>query len=536
MALSQVSRPLAFGSVLVRSPGWLRAARRFVSTASTKTLNIGGRDVSVPTGLFINNEFRNSIGGNTFSVENPANGKELLRVQEGREADVEEAVKAARKAFQNPEWAKINPARRGELLFRLADLMERDKEDLIALEMADTGKTYKQTSNGDFAVSVGTLRYYAGWADKQVGLSSFNVPGAFTYTRKEPIGVCGQIIPWNAPQSFPLMMLAWKIAPALATGNTVVMKSAEATPLSALKVCELVREAGFPAGVFNLISGFGKTVGSAIASHMDIDKVAFTGSTATGRVIMKAAASSNLKKVTLELGGKSPNIIFADADIDQAVEWSAWGINMNFGQTCHAGTRIYVHEDVYDEFLEKYTARMAAVKVGDNFDKDTDQGPMNSKMQFDKILGFIESGKKEGATVHLGGKAAKAAEQGGYHIEPTIFTNTKPDMEIVKEEIFGPVVVVNKFKTEEEVLAQANDTSYGLASAVFTKDYERSVRMSNALQAGTTWVNMYNLVHWSIPFGGYKESGLGRECGLDVLEDYLETKAVYLNMGMPAPK
>ncbi|KAJ5204610.1 aldehyde dehydrogenase [Penicillium cinerascens] len=502
------------------------------ATAPSQTLKIGGRDVSIPTGIFINNEFRSSIEGNTFGVEDPTTGQEVIRVQEGREKDVDEAVLAARKTFNSKEWAESNPTMRGELLRNLAELMEKNKEDLVAIEMLDTGKTYKQASGLDFMGSIGTLRYYAGWADKILGLTSFNIPGTFAYTRREPIGVCGQIIPWN----FPMMMFIWKIAPAIAAGNTIVIKSAEATPLSALKLCELIKEAGFPAGTINLTSGYGKTVGNAIASHMDIDKVAFTGSTATGRSIMKSAASSNLKKVTLELGGKSPNIVFSDADIEKAVEWSAWGINMNFGQTCHAGTRIYVHEDVYDKFVDAYTARMSRIKVGDNFDPTVDQGPQNSRMQYDKILGYIQSGRDEGATVHLGGMASQSGPEGGYYIEPTIFTNVKPDMKIMKEEIFGPVVAISKFSSEEEVLTLANDSTYGLAAAVHTKDYERAVRMINALKAGTTWVNMYNMVHWSIPFGGYKESGIGRECGEAVLENYTETKAVYLNTGMVAPQ
>lgn len=328
-------------------------------------------------------------------------------------------------------------------------------------------------------------------------------------------------------------MFTWKIAPAFATGNTVVIKSAETTPLNALYMANLISKAGFPPGSINLVSGYGKTVGAAIASHMDIDKVAFTGSTATGRAILIAAAKSNLKKVTLELGGKSPNIIFPEADLPAAVDWSVWGIHMNFGQTCHAGTRIYVHEDVYDEFLKAYTAKMKAITVGDNFDSKNSQGPQNSQMQFEKISSYLQAGKDEGATVHLGGNAKSSPE--GYYIEPTIFTDVTPNMKIVKEEIFGPVVVVSKFKSEEEVIELANDTAYGLAAGIHTKDYERAVRVTNALKAGTTWVNMFNFVHWSMPFGGYKESGIGRECGDAALENYTETKTVYLNMGMQPP-
>ncbi|KAK5209494.1 hypothetical protein LTR99_007744 [Exophiala xenobiotica] len=466
-----------------------------------------------------------------MGVEDPSTGQELIRIQEGREEDVDIAVKVARKTFEAGDWSHGDPVWRGKLLNRLADILEANTEEITTLECADTGKTFRQASALDVPGSVGTLRYYGGWADKVLGLTSFNIPGTFAYTRREPVGVCGQIIPWN----FPLLMFIWKIAPALATGNTVVIKSAEATPLSALKACEYIKQAGFPAGTVNLISGYGKTAGNAIANHMDVDKLAFTGSTATGRAILKASAESNLKKVTLELGGKSPNIVFPDADLEKAVEWSAWGINMNFGQTCHAGTRIYVHDDIYDKFLSAYTNRMESINVGAPFDESTDQGPQNSKMQYDKILGYIESGKQEGATVHLGGSAVEKPE-GGYYIEPTIFTNCRPEMKIMREEIFGPVVAITRFSDEADVIKHANDTHYGLAAAVHTKDYERAIRVTNALKAGTTWVNMYNFVHYSIPFGGYKESGLGRECGEAALENYTETKAVYFNMGLPAPR
>ncbi|KAL4957588.1 aldehyde dehydrogenase domain-containing protein [Aspergillus filifer] len=496
-----------------------------------QTLQLNGRSISVPTGLFINGQFVDSKQGARFDVEDPATGQTLISIVEGREDDVDEAVRVARQVFDAGEWTNANPTYRGSLLSKLADLMEENKDDLIALECADTGKTVPLCSSLDLPGSIGTLRYYAGWADKVRGETSFNIPGTFAYTRREAIGVCGQIIPWN----FPMMMFIWKIAPALVTGNTVVIKSAEATPLSALKVCELISKAGFPPGTVNLVSGYGKTVGSAIAHHMNVDKVAFTGSTATGRAIMRASANSNLKKVTLELGGKSPNIIFPDADLDSAVEWSAWGINMNFGQTCHAGTRIYVHEDVYDEFLAKFTQTMSQLNVGHPFDKSTNQGPQNSQMQYDKILGYIDSGIQEGATVHLGGKAIDKGS-GGYYIQPTIFTNVRPEMKIMREEIFGPVVAIAKFSSEEDVIKQANNTTYGLAAACHTKDYQRAIRVTNALRAGTAWVNMYNFVHWSIPFGGYKESGIGRECGEAVLENYTQTKAVYFNMGVPCPK
>ncbi|KIX97988.1 uncharacterized protein Z520_06067 [Fonsecaea multimorphosa CBS 102226] len=500
-----------------------------MSAAPSKTIAIDGKDISIPTGLFINNEFINALAGKTFEVEDPSTGKVLLSIQEGLPEDVDVAVKAARAAFE-AGWADSDPAWRGSLLQRLADLMEKHRHELLAVEVVDSGNTLHQVSTVDLPASIGTLRYYASWADKVYGRTSATVPGTFTYTVREPVGVCGQIIPWN----FPLMMFIWKIAPALATGNTIVIKSAESTPLSALYMCQLIREAGFPAGTVNLISGFGPTVGAAIANHMDVDKVAFTGSTATGRVIMKAAASSNLKKVTLELGGKSPNIVFPDADLEKAVDWSVLGIDFHAGQVCHAGTRIYVHEDIYDAFLAAFTKKLSATKVGSNLNGSTDQGPQINKSQYNKILGYIDTGKKEGARLHLGGLAI--SNNGGYFIEPTIFTDVTPEMKIVKEEIFGPVVVIAKFKTEEEVLKLANDTSYGLAAGVHTNDYQRALRLTKKLKAGTTWVNMFNFLHWSMPFGGYKESGIGRELGGEALDNYTHVKTVYFNMGLPAPK
>ncbi|KAL5340968.1 Aldehyde/histidinol dehydrogenase [Aspergillus crustosus] len=326
------------------------------------------------------------------------------------------------------------------------------------------------------------------------------------------------------------MMFIWKIAPALVTGNTVVIKSAEATPLSALKVCELIAEAGFPAGTVNLVSGYGKTVGSAIAHHMDVDKVAFTGSTATGRAIMRAAADSNLKKVTLELEHHLPR-----CRPRPSRRMVRLGNKHELRPDLPPGTRVYVHEDIYDEFLARFTKTMSELTVGHPFNKETTQGPQNNQMQYDKILGYIESGIEEGATLHLGGKGVNKGT-GGYYIQPTIFTDVTPEMKIMREEIFGPVVCISKFTSEAAVLHEANNTNYGLAAAVFTKDYERAIRVTNALKAGTTWVNLYNLVHWSMPFGGFKESGIGRECGEAVLENYTHTKAVYFNMGMQAPR
>ncbi|KAH8880108.1 acetaldehyde dehydrogenase, partial [Thozetella sp. PMI_491] len=338
------------------------------------------------------------------------------------------------------------------------------------------------------------------------------------------IGVCGQIIPWN----FPLLMLAWKIGPALATGNTVVLKTAEQTPLSALVFAQYVKEAGFPPGVLNIISGFGKVAGAAISSHMDVDKVAFTGSTVVGRTIMKAAAASNLKKVTLELGGKSPNIVFKDADIEQAISWVNFGIYYNHGQCCCAGSRVYVQEDIYDKFIESFKARAAANKVGDPFLNDTFQGPQVSQLQYDRIMGYIQAGKDEGAKVEVGGE--RLGDK-GYFIKPTIFSNVTPDMKIMQEEIFGPVAAIAKFKDEDEVIAQANNSTYGLAAAVHTKDLNTALRVSNALRAGTVWVNCYNMLHHQLPFGGFKESGIGRELGEAALANYTQNKSVAVRLG-----
>ncbi|CAJ2514318.1 Uu.00g024370.m01.CDS01 [Anthostomella pinea] len=391
-----------------------------------------------------------------------------------------------------------------------------------AIECLESGKSISTAKEEIFAV-IGCLRYYGGWADKIEGKTLDINPETLHYTRQEPLGVCGQIIPWN----FPMLMLAFKIGPALATGNTVVVKTAEQTPLGALVFADYVKQAGFPPGVLNILSGFGKVAGAAISSHMGIDKVAFTGSTAVGRTIMKAAAMSNLKQVTLELGGKSPNIVFSDADIEQAVSWVNFGIYYNQGQCCCAGSRVYVQESVYDAFIEAFKKRAQAISVGDPFDANTFQGPQVSQRQFDRIMGYIEEGKKSGATVEAGGK-----QQGskGYFIQPTIFSNVTADMKIMQEEIFGPVIAVAKFKTEEEVIKMSNDSPYGLAAGVHTKDLNTAIRVSNSLLAGTVWVNCYNMVHHQQPFGRYKQSGIGRELGEAALANYTQTKSVAIRL------
>lgn len=475
-----------------------------------------------PTGLFINNEFVKGVDGKTFEVINPTDETVITSVHEATEKDVDIAVAAARKAFEGP-WRKETPEARGKLLYKLADLFEKNLDTLAAVESLDNGKALAM-AKGDVGMCAGCLRYYAGWADKIEGKVIETTNDTFNYTKKEPIGVCGQIIPWN----FPLLMWAWKIGPAIATGNVVVLKTAEQTPLSALVAAKLVKEAGFPPGVINVLSGFGKIAGAAISSHMDVDKVAFTGSTIVGRQIMKAAAGSNLKKVTLELGGKSPNIVFADADIDNAISWVNFGIFFNHGQCCCAGSRVYVQEEIYDKFIQRFKERTTKNVVGDPFDASTFQGPQVSQLQFDRIMSYIEHGKQAGATIEIGGK--RKGEK-GYFIEPTIFSNVTDDMKIMQEEIFGPVCSISKFKTKEEAIKVGNSTTYGLAAAVHTSNLNTAIEVSNALRAGTVWVNTYNTLHHQLPFGGYKESGIGRELGEAALENYVQTKTVSIRLG-----
>ncbi|KAL6693516.1 aldehyde dehydrogenase [Trichoderma pleuroticola] len=470
-----------------------------------------------PLGLFINNEFVKGTEGKLIETYNPADEKLITSVHEATEVDVDIAVAAARKALQTT-WHQITPSERGHLLMKLADLFERDFETLAAIESLDNGKALS-LARIDVAGAAGCLRYYGGWADKIHGQTIETDPNSLNYTRHEPIGVCGQIIPWN----FPLLMWAWKIGPAVAAGNTVVLKTAEQTPLSGLYASALAKEAGFPAGVINTISGYGRVAGSAISSHMDIDKVAFTGSTPVGRTILQAAAKSNLKKVTLELGGKSPNIIFNDADLDNAIKWANFGIYYTSGQICCAGSRILVQEGIYDEFVKRFKERAQQNKLGNPFDEQTFQGPQVSQLQFDRIMGYIEAGKQGGATLALGG--GRYGDK-GFFIEPTVFTDVTPEMKIAQEEIFGPVAAIQKFKDEAEAIKIGNNSNYGLAAAIHTSNVNTAIRVSNALQAGTVWINQYNMLSYQTPFGGYKESGIGRELGSYALENYTQVKSV----------
>lgn len=486
------------------------------------TIEIPAGKYEQPLGLFINNEWVKGAEGKTFETINPTNEKVITAVHEATEKDVDIAVKAARAAFEGV-WHTVTPSERGRKLIKLADLFEQHIDTLASIESLDNGKSVTM-AKADVANAAGCLRYYGGWADKIHGQTIDTNSETLSYTRHEPLGVCGQIIPWN----FPLLMWSWKIGPAIAAGNTVVMKTAEQTPLSALYACKLILEAGFPPGVINMLSGFGRTAGAALSSHMDIDKIAFTGSTVVGRAIMQASAKSNLKKVTLELGGKSPNIVFDDADIDNAISWANFGIFFNHGQCCCAGSRLLVQEGIYDKFVARFKERAAANKLGDPFAADTFQGPQVSQLQFDRIMEYINHGKNEGATVALGGDRHGKE---GYFIQPTIFTDVTHDMKIAQEEIFGPVITVQKFKDEADAIKIGNSTSYGLAAAVHTKNVNTAIRVSNALKAGTVWINSYNLISYQAPFGGFKTSGFGRELGSYALENYTQVKTVHYRLG-----
>ncbi|XP_054085289.1 aldehyde dehydrogenase, mitochondrial isoform X2 [Zeugodacus cucurbitae] len=474
------------------------------------------------TQLFINNEFVDAVSGKKFPTNNPANGKLIAQVAEGDKADVDLAVAAAKKAFhRNSEWRKLSPLQRTELINKLCDLMERDKSILASLETQDNGKPYAD-SVFDIDIAIMTFKYYAGWTDKFFGDT---IPGGdfIVQTRKEPVGVVGQIIPWN----YPILMLSWKWAPALAVGCTIVLKPAEQTPLTALHLAALAKEAGFPAGVINVIPGYGPTAGAALANHHDVQKVVFTGSVDIGRIVMHAAAQSNLKRVTLELGGKSPVVVFDDADIDLAVDITHEALFANHGQSCCAGSRTYVHEKIYDKFVAKAVAAAKARKVGDPFDESVKQGPQIDEEMMNKVLGYIESGKQEGAKLQCGGKRVGNV---GYFIEPTVFSDVTDKMRIAQEEIFGPVLSIFKFSNIEEIIDRANDVEYGLAAGVITNDINKATKFVNNVNAGSVWINCYDAVLPQTPFGGYKQSGIGRELGKDGLDSYLETKTITMKL------
>ncbi len=472
--------------------------------------------------LFINGQFVPSVSGKTFETINPATEEVLAVVSEAQKEDIDLAVKAARRAFESGPWPELSAAERARLIYKFADLIEEHREELAQLEALDNGKPYVVALSDDIPATVEQFRYYAGWATKILGQTVPISKDYLNYTRHEPVGVVGQIIPWN----YPLTMASWKMGAALATGCTIVLKPAEQTPLSILYAAKLLQEAGFPAGVVNIVPGFGQTAGAAIVNHEDVDKVAFTGSTVTGKYIMRQAAES-IKNITLELGGKSPNIILEDADLEEAIPGAFNGIMYNHGQNCSAGSRVYVHRKHYDRVVEELVRLANEVKLGAGMDKETEMGPLVSKKQFDRVLGLIEKGKAEGAKVAAGG--GKAADK-GYFVQPTVFTDVTDDMVIAKEEIFGPVVVVMPFDTVEEVIERANNTAYGLAAGVWTKDIKTAHKVANKLKAGTVWINDYNLEDPAAAFGGYKQSGIGREMGSYALDNYIEVKSVWVNI------
>ena len=477
-----------------------------------------------PRKMLINGHWVDAVSGKTFPSYDPSSGEVLATVAEGDRADIDLAVKAARKAFDAGPWRKMSPSERGRLIWKLSDLIESHLEEFAYLESLDNGKPLTIARAADVPLAVDLFRYMAGWATKIEGntipLSVPYTPGAkyLSYTLREPVGVVGQIIPWN----FPLLMAAWKLGPALASGCTVVLKPAEQTPLSALKLGELIMEAGFPEGVVNIVPGYGETAGAALAAHMDVDKVAFTGSTEVGKLIVNAAIG-NLKRVSLELGGKSPNVVFKDADLDSAIPGAASAIFFNHGQCCCAGSRLYIEKPVFDKVVDGIAEQAKKIKVGPGLDSATDMGPLVSVEQLNRVCGYLESGFSQGAKAVVGGH--KASDK-GYFVEPTVLVNTKEDMKVVQEEIFGPVVAAMPFSDPEEIVPRANDNVYGLAAGVWTRDIGKAHRMAEHLQAGTVWINCYNIFDAALPFGGYKQSGWGREMGHEVLNNYTQTKAV----------
>lgn len=473
------------------------------------------------TRMLIGGKWQESRGGKRFSTINPANESVIAEVPEANEADVDAAVKAARSAFESGPWNRMDARDRGRLMNKLADLMEKNLDDLAALETLDNGKPIRDAKAADLPLSIDCLRYYAGWADKLTGDTIPIRGNYFCYTRREPVGVAGQIIPWN----FPILMTAWKWGPALAAGCTIVMKPAEQTPLTCLRLAELAQEAGIPDGVINVVTGYGQT-GAAIVKHPGVDKIAFTGHYETAQKIMVDAAGT-LKRLTFELGGKSPNVVFADADIDAAVAGAEFGLFFNQGQCCCAGSRLFVEKPIYDQFVEKVVERAKTRRLGDPFDTNTTQGPQVDSDQFQKIMSYIDKGKTEGAQCLTGGSRFGNK---GFFIEPTVFGNVTDNMAIARDEIFGPVLSILPFKDADDIINRANSTYYGLAAAVWTRDVAKAHQFAARVRAGTVWVNCYDVFDAAAPFGGFKMSGMGRECGEIALSNYTELKTVTMSL------
>lgn len=480
-----------------------------------------------PKKLFINNEWVDPLGGGTFATLNPATGQILTEVGLAGPADVDLAVAAARSAFENPSWRALPGEDRGQLLWKVAELIEQHADELAELETLDNGKPIRVSRKGDIPYAAKHLRYYAGWAGKLEGATvPVSYPNQFVYTLREPVGVVGLIIPWN----FPLLMACWKLGPALAAGNTVILKPAEETPLTALRLAELFLQAGFPAGVVNVLTGPGEPTGAAITAHPGIDKVSFTGSTEVGRKIMRASADSNLKRISLELGGKSPNVIFADADLSRAVKGALWAVFSTAGQECVAGSRLFVERSVYDQVLQELSAEAQKVRVGNGFAPRVHIGPLVSERQLERVRGYIHSGRDAGAQVITGGERMGGELEDGYFLTPTVFSSQDDTLAIFREEIFGPVAAVTAFDDWEELIARANNTPYGLAAGAWTQDITKAHRFAQAVQAGTVWINAYGLFDAAAPFGGYKESGFGREMGKDALDLYTNQKTVWVGL------
>ena len=474
--------------------------------------------IGTPRKMFINGKWVEAASGKTFPVYNPATGEVMAQVAEGDREDIDRAVKAARKAFESGPWPEMSASDRGRLIWQLGDLIEQHLEEFAQLESLDNGKPLSVARAADVPLAVDLFHYMAGWATKIEGNTIPFSPKFLAYTRREPVGVVGQIIPWN----FPLLMAAWKLGPALATGCTVVLKPAEQTPLSALLLAELIAEAGIPDGVVNVVTGYGETAGAALAAHNDVDKIAFTGSTEVGKLIVQAAAG-NLKKVSLELGGKSPNIVFDDADMSRTIRGAAGAIFFNHGQCCCAGSRLYIENSIFDKVVEGVAEEARKINVGHGFHEDTHMGPLVSQEQLERVTGFMESGFSEGAEAVVGGRKKPGP---GYFVEPTVMVKTSPKMKVVREEIFGPVVCATPFRDIDQLIAEANQSEYGLAAGIWTRDISKAHAIANKLRAGTVWINCYNVFDASLPFGGYKQSGWGREMGHEVLEQYTEVKTV----------